>query len=303
MSLSHHPTRQLQLDEIRGFCAAVELGSISQAAERLHVTQPALSRRLQALEDALGGELLERSTAGVRTTELGALVYAHARRVIAEVDELSAAVDSMHGRMHTVRLAISHTAAEYLMAKALVEMHHHCSAPVEVMIANSRIVKDAVRSGGADVGVGACEASEQLDGLESELLTADELVIAVPMSHPWSRGFPISQRDLLRTPIVVRDPGAHTRQVVDGTLKRLGLGELHVVREVGSTQAAKEEARELNVPTILSRMAVSSADMLEVVPVRDMQFVREFRVMRRPGSVPPAAAALIAALHHSIADS
>jgi DNA-binding transcriptional LysR family regulator len=303
MSLSRRRTRQPQLEELRGFCAAVDLGSISRAAEKLHLTQPAMSRRLHALEEALGGEVLERSTAGVRMTELGERVYAHARRVVAELDELSASLDEMYGRMDTVRLAISHTAAEYLMSKALVLMHHHCSAPVEVLIANSRVVKDTVRSGGADVGVGACEASEHVDGLESELLVADELVVAVPMSHPWSRGFPIDARDLLRARMVVRDPGAHTRAVVDSTLADLGLGELHVAREVGSTQAAKDEARELNLPTILSRLAVSGADMLEVVPIRGVQFVREFRVMRRPGSISPATAALIAALHHSVAES
>jgi DNA-binding transcriptional LysR family regulator len=303
MSLSRRPTRQPHLDELRGFCTAVDLGSISRAAEKLHLTQPAMSRRLHALEEALGGQVLQRSTAGVRMTELGERVYTHARRVVAELDELSASLDEISGQIDTVGLAISHTAAEYLMSKALVLMHHHCSAPVEVLIANSRVVKNTVRSGGADVGVGACEASEQIDGLESELLIADELVVAVPMSHPWSRGFPINARDLLQANVVVRDPGAHTRGVVDRTLANLGLGKLQVAREVGSTQAAKDEARELNLPTILSRLAVSRADMLEIVPVRGVQFVREFRVMRRPGSLSPAAAALITALHHSAAET
>lgn len=303
MSLPRHPSRQPQLDELRGFCAAVDLGSISRAADRLHLTQPALSRRLHALEEAVGGELLERSTAGVRMTELGKRVYAHARRIIAELDELSASLDEMLGRMGTVRLAISHTAAEYLMPKALVLMHHECSAPVEVLIANSRVVKDTVRSRGADVGVAACETSERIDGLESQLLLADELVVAVPMSHPWSRGFPIEAREMLSARMVLRDPGAHTRQVVDGTLAALGLGELRAEREVGSTQAAKDEARELNLPTILSRFAVSGADLLEVVPVRGVQFLREFRVMHQPGTLTPAAAALVAALHRSVAES
>ena len=87
-------------------------------------------------------------------------------------------------------------------------------AIVEVLIANSRVVKDTVRSGGADVGVGAFEASEQVDGLESELLVADELVVAVPMSHPWSRGFPIDARELLRHLAETRDPEA-VKNLVD----------------------------------------------------------------------------------------
>ena len=64
----------------------------------------------------------------------------HARRVIAELDELTSLLEQIRGRSETVHLAISHTAAEFLMAKALVLMRRQTSAPVEVIIANSRVV-------------------------------------------------------------------------------------------------------------------------------------------------------------------
>ena len=88
MSLSRRPTRQPQLEELRGFCAAVDLGSISRAAEKLHLTQPAMSRRLHALEKALGGELLERSTAGVRMKLVANLLLGVNMEAIAEAVSL-----------------------------------------------------------------------------------------------------------------------------------------------------------------------------------------------------------------------
>src|SRR5579864_2081828 len=104
------PLRTPQLDELRGFCAAVECGSISRAAEHLHLTQPGLSRRLRGLEHALATSLLDRSAQGVQMTAAGERLYAHARRVIAELDELNATLGEMTA-LEAVRLAISHTAA------------------------------------------------------------------------------------------------------------------------------------------------------------------------------------------------
>jgi DNA-binding transcriptional LysR family regulator len=299
--MSLGPMRTPQLDELRGFCAAVECGSISRAADQLHLTQPALSRRLRGLEQALAASLLDRSAHGVQMTTAGERLYAHARRVISEVDELNATLGEM-AALEAVRLAISHTAAEGLMPRALVLMHHEFNAPVEVLIANSRLVKEMVRTGKVDVGVAAFMSSEDPSDLVVEPLIDDELVVAVPMGHPWARGWAIKPEELLHTPVVLRDPGAHSRQVVDETLKAHGLGKLHAVREVGSTQAAKEEARELGLPTVLSKFSVSMQDMLETVPVKGMRMQRQFCLLRRHGAPSNAARCLIEAFHASVAE-
>ncbi len=132
------------------FCAAVDLGGIGRAAQRLHLSQPAVSKRLKALEELVGAPLLERSPRGVTMTAAGERLYAHARRVIAELDELDGLLEQIRGASETVHLAISHTAAEFLMPRALVLMRRQTSAAVEVMIANSRVVKqhDRQRRGG-----------------------------------------------------------------------------------------------------------------------------------------------------------
>lgn len=72
------------LVELRAFCAAVELGSVGRAASRLHISQPALSRRLHVLEALADARLLERSRRGVSPTPAGTRLYLAARRVLAE---------------------------------------------------------------------------------------------------------------------------------------------------------------------------------------------------------------------------
>jgi DNA-binding transcriptional LysR family regulator len=295
------PCRSPQLEELRAFCAAVELGGIGRAAQRLHLTQPAVSKRLKALEALVGTELLERSARGVTMTPAGERVYAHASRIAADMRELDAVLEQLSGASETVSVAISHTAAESVMPKALVSMQRHTSAPVEVLIANSRVVKRMVRDGEADVGIAACMVDEIVEGVENAVLLDDEIVVAVPLGHPWARRRSISPRELLESEIVQRDPGSHTRHVIDESLARHGLGPLRVAAEVGSTQAAKEEAHELGLPTLMSRLALSAADRLELVTVEGLRFERRFCVLHHHGALANGSARLIEALLESAA--
>jgi DNA-binding transcriptional LysR family regulator len=297
------PPRGPRLQELRAFCAAVDLGGMGRAAQRLHVSQPAVSKRVKSLEQLVGATLLERSPRGVAMTAAGERLYAHARRVLADLDELEGVLEQIRGRSETVHLAISHTAAEVLMPKALVLMRRQTSAAVEVVVANSRVVKHMIAKGEADVGVAAFLNGETVTESASVPLIDDEIVIAVPLGHPWARRSSITRDELLSTPIVLRDPEAHTRQVIDEALAAAGLGAPLAACEVGSTQAAKEEAHELGLPTAMSRLTLSPADRLEVVRVDGLRFQRRFCVLHRRGTLSPAGAHLLDAFRQTAADS
>jgi DNA-binding transcriptional LysR family regulator len=290
-----------QLEELSAFCAAVELGGIGRAAQRLHLSQPAVSRRLQALEAIAGTALLERSPRGVTMTAAGERLYAHARRLTAGMQELEDLLEEMRGSIETVHLAISHTAAEFLMPRALVLMRRKTSAPVEVVIANSRVVKRMIAVGDADVGVAACLLDEPLPGGGVPLID-DEIVIAVPLAHRWARRTSITSAELLAGPLVLRDPDAHTRQVIDEALEATGLGPPRAASEVGSTQAAKDEAHELGLPTAMSRLALSPTDRLEIVAVEGLSFRRRFCLLHGTGARSGASAELIAAFVQAVAE-
>jgi DNA-binding transcriptional LysR family regulator len=298
MSVSR-AAREPQVEELRAFCAAVDLGGIGRAAVRLHLSQPAVSRRLKSLEELVGTPLLERSPRGVTMTGAGERLYAHARRLMVDMEELTGLLEQIRGSSATVHLAISHTAAEYLMPKALVSMHRQTSAPVEVIIANSRLVKQMIAAGEADVGVAACASGETVAGVANLALIDDEIAIAVPLGHAWARRASITPAELLSTAIVLRDPDAHTRQVIEEALAAAGLGVPRAAREVGSTQAAKDEAHELGLPTAMSRLALSPADRLEIVPVDGLSFRRRFCVLHPRGALSPAAGHLVEALRES----
>jgi DNA-binding transcriptional LysR family regulator len=294
--------RSAQLDELRTFCAAVDLGGIGRAAQRLHLSQPAVSKRLKALEELAGAPLLERSSRGVSMTADGERLYAHARRVVAELEDLNGLLAQMRATGETVHLAISHTAAEFVMPRALVLMRRQTRAAVEVVIANSRVVKHMVADGRADIGVAACLEEETVAEVTCVALIDDEIVIAVPLGHPWARRASITPKEMLSTPLILRDPDAHTRQVIDEALTAKGLPAPQAASEVGSTHAAKDEAHELGLPTVMSRLALSPADRLEIVPVDGLRFVRSFRILHQRGPLSPAGSQLVEAFKRTVAD-
>lgn len=297
------PPRSPQLDELRAFCAAVDLGGIGRAAQRLHLSQPAVSKRVKALERLVGSPLLERSPRGVSMTADGERLYAHARRVLAELDELGDLLDQMHATGETVHLAISHTAAEFVMPRALVLMRRQTSAAVEVVIANSRVVKHMIADGSANVGVAACLVDETVPDATLVPLIDDEIVIAVPLSHPWARRSSITPAEMLSTPLILRDPDAHTRQVIDEALTEAGLGAPQAASEVGSTHAAKDEAHELGLPTVMSRLTLTPADRLEIVPVDGLRFQRRFCILYPRGPLSSAGSHLVEAFRRTVADA
>src|SRR6187200_337237 len=141
------------LNELRAFCVAADLGSLGRAALRLHVSQPSLSKRLASLEAKVGVRLLERSPRGVVLTPAGRRLYGQAGALLEGADEVA---EVMLGIRHTgtvVRLAASHSATEAFIAGLLTTLDVAIS--IELVTANSQVVRSLVADGRADVGVAA----------------------------------------------------------------------------------------------------------------------------------------------------
>jgi DNA-binding transcriptional LysR family regulator len=290
--------RSVDLAELRAFCAAVDLGSLGSAARLLRVSQPALSKRMRALEGLAGAQLLTRSTRGIATTPAGEQLYGEARKLLAQADAVEALMAGLSNEDAPVRLAASHTIAEFVLPGQLVQYEQqrgrHLS--VELVIANSVVVRELVSAGRAEFGIAAVEPNAPPPpGLKQIHFCADEVVVAVPGDHPWAKLDEIDPDQLVSEPLVVRDPSANTRQTVDEALAAQGLKLIAPLAEVGSTSAAKATALSEGAPVLLSAIAVARDDEGFVVkPVRGLDLKREFvLLLGAEESMAPAARALV----------
>ncbi|MGZ4310894.1 MAG: LysR family transcriptional regulator [Solirubrobacteraceae bacterium] len=282
-------SRTPDLVELRSLCAAAELGSLGRAAIRLHVSQPALSKRLHNLEALVGVELLERSPHGVKLTPAGRRLYEEARRLLEQADRVQEVIGGLKRAGGPVRLAASHSAVEAFVSEVLCRLsgrQNGCS--VELVTANSSVVRDLVADGRADLGVAASRPHRTpYPGVRELTVAADEVVCAVPREHPWSTREGISLREFVRTPMVMRDAGSNSRWTVDAVLRERGLEMVAPLVEAPSPQAAMHEARSHRAPILVSRQVLVGHDFHQLA-VEGLQFAREF-VLVLPAYGEPAA--------------
>jgi DNA-binding transcriptional LysR family regulator len=297
------PVRSADVVELRAFCAAVDLGSLGRAARLLRVSQPALSKRLRTLEALAGAPLLERSPRGVTPTAAGTRLYLEARRLLTQAEAVEDLMEGLSSEDVPIRLAVSHTIAEFVLPGPLVDYErrreHHLS--VELVIANSVVVRELVREGRAELGIAALEAGSAPDELRAIDYCADEVIAAVPRGHPWEEVDEIELADFLRTPMVMRDPSANTRRTVEAALEQQGLQLAPPLAEVGSTSAARDAAVSENAPALLSSFAVGGdGDPLVARSVQDLRFPRRFAfLLAGEEALTPAARALLQHLRNS----
>jgi DNA-binding transcriptional LysR family regulator len=273
---SRHDLPTPDLGELRALCVAADLGSVGRAAVRLHVSQPSLSKRLAALEAKVGTQLLERSHRGVTLTGAGRRLYRDARPLLEQADQVA---DVMAGIRHTgaqVRLASSHSATEALTAAMLAGMGDDRRLSIELVTANSQVVRSLVADGRADLGVAASRPDHTpYPGVREALLAEDAIVCAVPPSHPWAERGHVTRRRFLSTPMVVRDPSSNARWTVDAVLGAQDLQAAEPLVEAATPRAAISEARNRNAPVLLSRHVIAQTDFVPIA-VEGLEFPRSY---------------------------
>jgi DNA-binding transcriptional LysR family regulator len=270
--------RAPEIDELRTLCAAAELGSLGRAAVRLRASQPALSKRLANLEAMAGQRLLERSPQGVRLTPAGRRLYPEAQRLLEQFDrvhEVLAGIDAGA----PVRLAASHSADDAVLDRLLSHREGDRAHPVELLCANSSVVRDLVADGRAHLGVAASRPGHTpYPGVRELTLAADAVICAVPAAHPWFTRESINLDEFLATRMVVRDPSANARWTVDAVLRDRGLTAAPPLVEAGTPAAARSEALSRSAPLLLARSVVRGHPFREV-PVDGISFPREFVIL------------------------
>ena len=270
------PTVPPDLNELRGFCVAADLGSLGRAAVRLHVSQPSLSKRLASLEAKAGARLLERSSRGVSLTPAGRRLYEHAHALLEQADQVTDVIVGLKRSGDVVRLAASHSASEAFVARMLHSADRTQRATVELLSANSQVVRGLVADGRADLGVAASRPRHSPNpGVREAHLADDAIVCGVPPGHPWGRRGRVAVDTFLATPMVVRDPSSNARWTVDAVLSARSLKAAPALLEAPTPRSAITEARARNAPLLLSRHILAQTDFV-VVAAEDLEFPRAY---------------------------
>jgi len=281
----------MDLTLLRSFLAVAETGAITEAAERIGITQPALSRRLQQLEGHLGVELLVRGRKGAVLTEIGRLVQSEAQGIVARYEQMREMVTS-HQRLEggTVRIGGGATAVSFILPEAIAAYQAaHPRVRFQMREAGSSEIADDVVAGHLELGVVTLPVRDR--ELQVTPLTTDRIVLVARHDHPLARRRRVRIQDLADQAFVAFEAGSALRQIIDGKLRDAGV-EVNVVMELRSIPAILRMVSTTGNLAFVSRLGMEQQGDVVEVPVQGLRIERRLAVIARHGAaLSPAASA------------
>jgi DNA-binding transcriptional LysR family regulator len=287
---------------LKVFRTVAEAMSFRKAAEVLHLSQPAVSQQIRALEEEARVRLFDRAGGDghgnqIALTEAGRVLLVYANRAAATMVEAERALAALnHEVTGELRLGASTTVAQYLLPRilgAFLKQYPHVR--MSVVSGNTEEIAEAVAE--ERVVLGIIEGPPMRRDVKTEPMAPDEMVLIVSPGHAWAqRKGAIAAAELATVPLLLRERGSGSRRVVERALKEAGLPlrSLKVAMELDSTEAIISGVEaELGVGFV-SRWAVGKVLRLgsvKVVKVAGLRIVREFSFVRLAGAEATGAAA------------
>lgn len=279
------------LNDLQAFRAVAELGSFRKAAEAVNISQPALSRRIDKLEEALGVRLFERTTRSVTLTTIGRVFAPSAEQLLDDLDVALLGIrDVSSSRLGHVTIACVPSVAYYFLPNVIANYRRRFPRiRVRLLDASANEVLGAVISGEADFGVSFMGSQEP--EIEFKLLLQDRFVAACRRDHPLARKKRVTWSELYEHEYVSVGKTSGNRLLLDQALSAVAPSApsvcetRHVTTMLGLVEAG------LGVAAVPS-MAMPGANhpILTSVPLVEPVVKRRVGIVRRRGrQLTPAA--------------
>lgn len=281
---------------MRSFLAVVDAGAITEASERIHVTQPALSRRIRQMEEYFQAGLLVRGRKGVALTEIGRLVAAEGRILVSRYDQLRAQVASLQGlESGTVRIGGGATAVSFILPEAIAAFQRRFPGiRFHLKEAGSAEIARDVAEGSLELGVVTLPVSSR--DLDIHELQSDRIVLAAPAGHELACAASIDVERLAGYSFVGFEGGSAIRQLIDTSLRDAGI-ETEVVMELRSIPAILRMVATTGNLAFVSSLGLIGQGAVVEIPVRGLSIERALAVVAgKGGHLSPAARAFASSL-------
>ena len=295
----------MNLNHLRVFHTVAAAGSITAAARSLQVSQPAVSKQLGELEDALGARLVDRLPRGIRLTAAGRALAEHAARIFGIEQTAEAEIEALLGVRHgQLSVGASTTIGSYLVPRVFGAFRRlHPELRLDLQIGNTAFVHDLVRRHAVELGL--TEGFVHDDDLKTGVFDQDDMVAIAASGDPVLARAPLTARELVALPFVMRERGSGTREVIEAALAKKRLA-VDPVMSLGSTEAVKNAVAAGLGVAIVSRLALEqelASGMLVAIEIADLRIRRALHLVELHGkSRSPAAARFLELLGQTRSD-
>ena len=249
----------LNLNELKVFIVAAECGNFSEAGRRLHLSQPAISQTISNLEKDMGLDLFERMGRTQRLTEAGQVLKPMAMELLAGAKRLQETMSSLQGEVvGELNIGCSTASGKYLLPGLISRFRRifpHVRVNVTVNSRNSVI--NNVITGEFSMGVSSKKIEHR--DLEYQDFYEDDVILIASSNHPWARYKNIYPDDLLDEPIILREEGAGTLEVLLEGLREFDITPdmLNEAMVLGNAEAIEMAVEENIGIAFISRLAAA----------------------------------------------
>ena len=216
-------SQRIRLRHLHTFVAVAQQGTLGRAAETLNLSQPALSKTLNELEQLTGTRLFERGRLGAQLTLVGEQFLTHAVKVLDALNSAGQALNRKEGLNNDiVRIGALPTAALGILPTVIGQFHkQQKDITRQVATMNNTMLLAGLKSGEIDIGIGRMSDPELMSGLHYELLFLESLKLVVRPGHPLLQETVTLSR-VMEWPVVVSPKGTVPRQNAEALLQSQG---------------------------------------------------------------------------------
>jgi DNA-binding transcriptional LysR family regulator len=262
--------------------------SFTRAAEELYITQPAVTKNIKELEKVLQISLFERNKTGITLTKAGKLLLEHTNKIREQEKGLEYAIgllrDSFSGGL---KLGASTTIGQYILPAVLAGFHTN-NPEIKISLLNKNtgdIEKDLLMK---EIDLGIIEGNSRKRELKYIPFMKDEIVAIAHTKQPISKITELSLQELTTTPLVLREAGSGSLEVILSALQKhkIKLKNLHVIMHLGSTESIKSFLRNYNCIGFVSVHAVSHEIFngeFKIIDINNLEIVRTFNFIYPQG--------------------
>jgi DNA-binding transcriptional LysR family regulator len=285
MNVSGHRYKQNRFQQLRGFCYAASLGSISKAAKRMCLSQPSVSQQIHSLEAELETTLFVRRASRMELTHEGELLFEMAQPLIGELENLDqefrlrrSEVDEGH-----IEVAAGLSTILYFLPK-YVEVFRRLHPKIEIRLQSVTGIEglERLRTGLVDFAVGPL--MQVPADIEFHPMVSYDPVVITCLGHPLAAQKRLTLHDVSQYPLILPPRNLSTSPMVDSTFKKHGLS-YQVAMEVGGWEVIKKYVElGLGISVIIS-IGITGEQKLEVIPAGEFFPQRTYGVVLRKGKI------------------
>ncbi len=283
--------------------AIVNAGSYSEAAKRMGLTQPALSRNIRILEKTVGARVLDRGRNGVTPTDIGLKLTTHGHSILSSLEQAKGVAEAVSsGDTGELRIGCLQMVVNTVLAGPLEEfVAARPGVRAKVEVGPSPLLQSRLRSGHIDFVIIRLTLAEISSGIETIEVLDDELVVVCPKKHPLARARQVTRANLTDSRWLVYSTIVYGADA-DRILPALGVKMENVALETDSQDLLFRLLEEGKFLSLLPRRFVKGTRLepiVEMIPLPERIQLRPIGIgFRQPRDLPPLAADFLEHLRH-----